>query len=343
MSSHTNRSMAHDFYYRGVDGHESHAYRGCSLSYRASTALSYSTAIAKVVPKKGFGAESVRTDAPETGLTLVSRDSMSPTTGRHISYVLSASPFGYVGVPLRRGCSDFSPRGVAENFLEAFGWLASRLNTIGNRREFAELLDCRRRVMELVCEEWAKPLRDRRFRKYEALDVGKAMKELQARRRKKAAKAAAATRALFAEYFPKARAGGGNYCEFVRTLCDPCYRSAMFPFDADQIRLLRKKLDAHAAYVWPESEKGRIRTSKYVVVPLDEAKALMKLWASGWDMHAMKIGPYSIVRYEGDTVQIGCHKIPRENMLALYEAVIGKKFPERTESPEQTLPGGGLS
>ena len=343
MSSHSNRSMAHDFYYKGVDRNESHEYRGCSLSYQESTAFSYSTAIAKVVPRKGIRAENVRTDAPETGLTLVSRDSMSNTTGRHISYVLQASPFMYAAVPLRRGRSYFSPRGVAENFLEALERLAGQLNTIGNRREFAELLDCRRRVMELACEEWAKPLRDRRFRKYEALDVEKMKKELQARRRKEAAKTAAATRALFAKYLPKAKAGGGDYCEFVRTLCDPYYRSGEFPFDANQISRLRKRLDANAAYVWPEPENNRIRTSKHVSVPLDEAKVLMRLWASGKDMRAMKIGAYSIVRYEGNTIQIGCHRIPRENMLALYEVVTGKKFPEGTENPGQMLLGGGLS
>lgn len=343
MSSHTNRSLAHDFYYKGVDRNESHAYRGCSLSYRESTALSYSTAIAKVVPRKGVKTEDVRTDVPETGLTLISRDSMSSTTGRHISYVLQASPFRYAPVPLRRGRSDFSPRGVAENFLEDLERLVGQLNTIGNRREFAALLNCRRIVMEFACEEWAKPLRDRRFRKYEALDVEKMMKELQARRRKEAAKAAAETRAIFAKYLPKAKAGGGDYCEFVRTLCDPYYRSGEFPFDADQIRLLRKKLDKGAAYVWPEPENNRIRTSKHVSVPLDKAKVLMRLWASGRDMRTMKIESYSIVKYEGNTIQIGCHKIPRENMLALYEAVVGKKFPKGTENPGQMPIEGVLS
>lgn len=324
--------MAHDFYYKGVDRGESHEYRGCSLSYSGRTAVSYSTAVAKVVPRKGVRAENVRTDAPETGLTLVSLDSMSNTTGRHIYCVLRASPFRYVTVPLRRGRSVFSPGDVAENFLEALERLAGRLNTIGNRRKFAELLVCRRKVMELACDEWAKPLRDRRFRKYEAIDVEKVAKELQERNRKAASKRAAETRALFAKYLPKAKASGADYCEFVRVLCNSWYGSEKFPFDAEQVRLLKKKLDRNAAYVWPEPENNCIRTSKRVSVPLDEARTLMRLWASGRDMRTMKIGDYSIVKYEGDTIQIGCHKIPRENMLALYEAVVGKKFPERIAS-----------
>lgn len=331
MSSHTNWSMAHDFYYKGVDRGESHEYRGCSLSYRRNTAISYSTAIAKVVPAKGRKTKDVRTDAPETGLTLVSYYSMSNTTGRHISCVRQASPFECVGVPLGRKFSDFTPEDVAENFLEALDGLVKRLNTVDNRREFARLMACRRRVMELACEEWAKPLRDHKFRKYETLDVEEATKELQARRRKEAARAAAETRVLFAKYLPKAEASGADYCEFVRTVYDVWYHSKKFPFDHGQRAVFRKKFDKNAAYVWPVPESGCVRTSRGVSVPLDEAKALLKLWASGRDMRLLKVGVYTIVRYEGDTIQIGCHKIPRENMLALYEAVLGEKFPARKE------------
>ena len=335
MSSHTNWSMAHDFYYLGVDRGESHEYRGCSLSYRGSTAISYSTAIAKVVPKKGVKAEDVCTAASQAGLTLVSCHSMSSTTGRHISYVREASPFECVSVPLWMGRSDFTPEDVAENFLKDLERLSGRLNTVDNRREFASLMGCRKRVMEIACEEWAKPLRDRRFRKYEAMDVEKAAKDLQARRRKEAAKTAAATKALFAKCLPKAKAGGRGYCEFVRALCDVSgYHSMEFPFDVRQTRMLRKGLNKSAAYVWPEYENNCIRTSKRVRVPLDEAKVLLKLWASGRDMRTMKIGPYTIVKYEGDTIQIGCHRIPRENMLALYEAVMGEKFPLASKQAE---------
>lgn len=342
MSSHTRWTMAHDFYYKGVDRNESHEYCGCPLSYRASTAISYSTAIAKVVPREGVRAEGVRTSNPATGLTLVSLDSMSSTTGCHISCVRQASPFKCVNVPLRRGCSDFTPRGVAENFLEALERLVGQLNTIDNRRKFVELLNCRREVMELACEEWARPLRDRRFRKYEAMDIEKMAKELQERNRKSASKRAAETKALFAKYLPKAKAGGADYCEFVHVLCNSWYRSEKFPFNEEQRSRLRAKLDRNAAYIWPDGDQ--ICTSKGVRVSLDEARALLRAWALGKDMRMMRIGHYTIVRYEGDTIQIGCHKIPRENMLALYEAVVGKKFPGRAENRGQTLPGkGGLS
>ena len=74
-------------------------------------------------------------------------------------------------------------------------------------------------------------------------------------------------------------------------------------------------------------------TSQRVRVPLREAKAAMRAWALGRDMRTFEVGGYKIVVYQGDTIQIGCHKIPRENMLALYEAVMGRPFPEKPESP----------
>lgn len=330
MPGHSNRSMAHGFYYRGVDRGESREYRGCTVSYRGRTAYSYATAVARVVPRKGVRDGGVSTRHVGSALTLLSAYSMSPTTGRHISYLGSASPFRVVYVPLKRGRGWIEPEDVRDGFLDAFERLVPCLNTADNRREFARLMACRGEILRLACEKWAKPLRDRRFRKYETMDVGKMAKELQERNRRLASKRAAETRALFARSLPKARASGADYCEFVHVLCDGWYGSEKFPFSDEQRSRLRAKLDRNAAYVWPEGDQ--IRTSKGVSVPVDEARVLLKAWAAGKDMRAMRVSDYTIVRYEGNTIQIGCHRIPRENMLALYEAVVGERFPERGEA-----------
>jgi hypothetical protein len=87
------------------------------------------------------------------------------------------------------------------------------------------------------------------------------------------------------------------------------------------------------AYVWTDGDK--IRTSLGVSVSVDEAKVLMKAWAMGKDMRTMKVGWYSILSYTGDVIKIGCHKIPRKNMLALYEVVMGKPFPKGKQAGGQ--------
>jgi len=331
MSSHSNRTQAHDFYYYGVDNGASHNYSGCTLNYDGCNALSYSTTVAKVIPAKGVKPKDVNTHRPSSGLTLISMYSMSSTTGRHISYVRSASPFDCVEVPLERGDRDFSPQRLADLFADNLYAYSMGLNLKANRDKFVGLLASLRRIQADACDEWAKPLKkDKRLQKYEGLDISKACAEIQERNRKAAAKAAAETRRIFAQYVKDRH--GSDYCEFIRTLFDRTYYSEKYPFTEEQIALLRSKVRGAAsgdepAYVWPAGDE--VVTSKGVHVPVAEAKVAMRLWALGKDMRAMPVGRYQIVSYKGDTIQIGCHKIPRENMLALYEAVMGQPFPEK--------------
>lgn len=330
MSNHSNITQAHDFYYCGVDYGERRAYSRCTLNFEGCNALSYSTTIAKVIPAKGVKPKDVGTHKPSSGLTLVSMFSMSPTTARHISDVMGASPFDCVEVPLERGDRDFSPQRLADLFAESLDTYSRGLNRKANRYTFTNLLTSLRRIQTDACDEWAKPLKkDKRLKKYERLDISKAMAEQQARIRKAAAKTATLTKETIAKYVK--HRSGADYCEFIRALFDRAYHSMKYRFTDEQIKILRAQVRGGAdtwyspAYVWPDDDE--IVTSKGVRVPMQEAKVAMRLWALGKDMRTMPVGRYHIVSYEGGTIQIGCHKIPRDNMLALYEAVMGKPFP----------------
>ena len=323
--SHSNSSMAHEFYYQGVDGGQRKAYSNCSISYDGDVARSYRTAVAKVIPARGRKPSTVTTHEINSGLTLVSFYPMSNTTAHHISLLRSASPFTTVRVPMEMGCGDFYPENLRDEMLGALNEYVQTVNKADSRQAIVELLESRRVILNGACAAWAKPLRDRRFRRFETMDLDKAAEELKERTRKAAAKRAAETRKLFAEYLPKAKASGADYCEFVRALCDSHYYSEKFPFGDKERAVLRSKLDRNAAYVWPDGDN--VRTSKEITVGVNEARMLMRLWAAGKDMRTMQISGYTIVKYEGDTIKIGCHNIPRENMLALYEALMGEPFP----------------
>jgi len=331
MSSHTNRSVSHDFYYRGVDEGRSGDYRGCSISYSRRVARSYSTVVAQVIPAKGYRDGDVRTREPSSGRTLVSTFTMSNTTGRHIGYLRSSSPFECISVPMRRGGGELMPQELANRFYEELGYYVKELNTKANREEFMHMLNALKRVRDEASEEWAKPLRHARFRRFLKVDVSKEAEALKARNRRLAAKAARETRETIAKYVKDRK--GGDYCEFMHALFDPRYESGRYRFSDRQREILRDRVcgGKHAwdipAYVWLDGDE--IETSKGVRVPVSEAKVAMRLWASGKDMRTLPVDRYHIVSYEGDTIQIGCHKIPRENMLALYEAVMGEPFPER--------------
>ena len=217
MSSHSNTSQAHDFYYLGVDEGRSKDYAGCTVSYEGNTAYSYSTAVAKVIPRKGVKPGDVRTHLPSSGLTLLSFDPMSATTAQHISRLNDASPFDVVRVPLRRGDRDFTPEMLARAFAEELESYAARLNKADNRRKFMELLDSLHRLREDACEKWAKPLRSKALAKFDKLDVSKIAEEIKARNRKAAVKAAAETRAVRSTTSPTSSATSSGRRSSART------------------------------------------------------------------------------------------------------------------------------
>ena len=332
MSSHTNATEAHDFYYLGVNDGIAKKYAGCELSYDGDEAFSYSTLVAKVIPTRGHTRAQINTTQPDTGLTLVSRDAMTNTTGRHISYLRNASPFPTVHVPLNKGERVLDPGVLRDNFLNALLPLSKALNKAECRREFAGLLHERETILHSACETWAKPLRDRRFKKFTAIDVGKAAEEIKVQNRKRAAAAAAATRAVLAKYLDGKH--GADYCELMHVLFDSSYTSDKFPLTDNERAALRRKFRGDDAYVWVDGDT--IRTSRHISVDLQEARVLLKAWAAGKDMRAQQIGRYTIMSYTGNHIKIGCHNIPRANMLALYEAVVGKPFPNRPEPQKES-------
>lgn len=324
--SKTNNQVAHDFYYLGVMEHKNKWYRGCSISYGERNCYSYSTLIAKVVPSKGHKVEDIDTSRPDTAVTLISYDSMSSTTGRHISGVNGASPFKTICVPMKFGSRDVYPFEFGKRFLERLEIEAKHLNRKEHRMEFLFLLKSRQRVIELACDEWSKSLKDKAFAKYEkmAKDLDGFAKKLQAEVRSKAAKAAKLTRDTLKKYLGS-NPTGKAYVDLIQSaFCAWGQERALLMSDRERT-VVRERLDTNKwAYVWIEGEN--LVTTKDVRVPVEQAKLAMRAWALGHDMRKFQVDRYQVLKYEGDTVKIGCHDIPRENMLALYEVLMGKPF-----------------
>ncbi len=323
MSSHSNATEAHAFYYQGVDGGEAHSYSGCTLSYRGDTAYSYSTAVAKVIPTRKY--ERPVTGDVGSGLTLVPCYTISATTAKHVSLLREASPFDVVAVPVSRGGRDITPRSVRDGLLAWLESTAKGLNKKGNRQQFHDLLEARGTLLERAGGEWAEAMRDKAFGKYTGMDVSEIAREIQARNRVEAAKQAQRTKETYRKYLDGKH--GEDYLAVVRAVFDwGCRDKCPGMSEAERGLLQRKLGSTGSAFVWLD-EDG-VRTSRHVTVPLDAARVAMKAWQSGRDMRAFKVGPYSVVRYEGGEVQIGCHRIPKANMLALFEAVTGRPFDE---------------
>lgn len=327
MSSKSTFTEAHDYYYLGVDDGRCKRYAGVQLHYDGRTAYSYATAIARVIPLKGFKDEDVTTMRSSNGLTLLSVDSMSNCTCKHIQALASASPFNVLRVPFKYGEAHFYPGILRDNYLRELGYCALHLNHVKERTRFTDLMESRKYLLDEAAVEWARPLRDRRFKEFEDIlaNLEDWRKNLKKKLAEKAAKEEAAAKRIVARYTRQAKTAQG-YLNLVR---------ALFGWGADSKRLkpetkatLRDAFTkAGESYVWVAGDE--IVTSQHVHVGLKGARVLLKAWAAGKDMRTLKVDQYSIVSYTGDTIQIGCHRIPRKNMLALYEVVTGKKFPER--------------
>ncbi len=321
MSSHSNATEAHAFYYRGVDRGESHAYSGCTLSYDGDTAYSYSTAVARVIPARGH--RKAVTEDVGSGLTLVPCHTISSTTARHVSLLRGASPFGVVRVPIPRGGRSITPESVRDGLLEWLAAASKGLNRADGRRQFNDLLEARRALLERGGADWEKAMGAKAFARYAGMDVAGIAREIHAKRTAEAAKKAKRTRETYRKYLDGKT--GAEYLDVVRAVFDHSYGGRLSRMPENERQLLKRRLGAaDSSFVWLDGDL--VRTSKHVAVPVREARAAMHAWEAGGDMRTFKVGGYRVVKYTGGVVQIGCHSIPRANVLALFEAVIGRPF-----------------
>lgn len=321
--------MAHDYFYEGVAKGACKKYAGQKLSYNSDCAVSYATTIAITVPRQGYS----RADphCPASGLCLVTFDAMSSFTARHRSAVRSASPFDVVEAPFTYGKTYYGPDEMRKRFVEELERYANDLHHADSRRKFIDLMECRSKIVDMACTKWSKPLKSKKlFAKYEriAADMegyAKAIKEL---RRKETAKREARKRAFLKKY---AGASGASYNALLMSVYGDIEKENPLELTAKLRQEAREHLGGQDAYyVWLSGEE--VRTNHAISIPVQEARIALKAWAAGKDMRCFRVGNYSIVSYEGDTIQIGCHKLTRKNLLALYEVVVGQPFPVRKEA-----------
>lgn len=331
-----NSKQAHDFYYKGVNTGAMKSYQGCHLWYQGKVAYSYSTVIAKVIPGCGFHEKDVYTANPISGLTLVTFDSMTSLTSKHRSLIASASPFKVIHVPFKYGHRwDPSPETMAEWMLFDLETYSKLLSKAQYRSNFACLMDARQEIVDKAAGEWSKAFNAKVFDKYKRIyaTMDSYVKELKSKKRAEAAKQAAETRKILAKWLGDKRTSK-SYIDLMRAVFDddPSFRRENPEMTDDARAALRRHLGVKSefAYVWTEDD--HIQTSRGVSVDIAIAKVAMKAWALGHDMRGFKVDMFSVVKYEGDTIQIGCHKIPRENMLALYEVVMGEPFPRKEQA-----------
>ena len=313
-----NYDIAHKFFYSEK--------RECNPSYKAMSFInnkfySYSTLIGLIATTK-----------KKEQFLLVSEDSMSNTTGKHIGYLISACPFGYkniIRVPFRYGESlswyeqDMIISHVLETALDRFNYTETqtKLTQKTNREYLTEEYQVICKLVDLFKIEnkdvlkKAKKLIKTKKQFIDDLNNNDKVKALKSKERAKNAEHLKQVKAEMKKLTEKTP---------ITELARQCY-SYYSDLDIEIKKKIAKVLNPNSpyefAYCWVDGDL--IKTSKSCSVDVEEAKTLLKLWKHNKLKHGMTIGCYTVLQVMNNYLQIGCHKIPVENVEQLYKELVG--------------------
>ncbi len=308
--------LYHAFFYQ-ADGYPHVAKsRTTSVRYAGNHFYSYGTEIGMIWNKTG---------AP---VLFPSHDGLSSTTAKHISALQAACPFKALCIPFKFD-DDFS-RGPDERFIRMIisGFELSlkkfnkeHLTSLENRctfrdwyKRFCKFLHytdgvrfCDQANWKYICDlmEWVRYTdeNDAEIRKPRA---EKARKTKEANKREAMAKAEriAKTRNLILE--------AGGLFKYLRTVKGALQWNAIYELLGTRY-IRRPDVDTDG--------KSIVRTSSGIKVDADIVCKMLKLWKAGKVKEGMHLACYLIAHIGDDYVQVGRHKIVRENIDAPYKAL----------------------
>lgn len=285
--SKTNQDICHDFFYDG-DG-SSCRRRYCNVGYDNDTFYSYNTAIARIVAAHN-GEE----------VCLISYDSFSRTTARHLSYLKQACPITSIFVPAQYECNTLDEEDVLQWFFADLNRAAAqKLTQAANRNGFINTFQYFQHFLNyfhdlLLTKEQEEQL-EKHKELYDTLNSSDGVKKLKEKQRQEDAR--------------KAYDGQSN-------------------LTSEERRKLIKQInpDDLYSYVWQHDEYNYI-TSQRVWIRKEEGDLLLKLLHHGKLKHGYQISRYTVVSVTENNVKIGCHLIPRQNLEELYQVLQEAKEP----------------
>lgn len=304
-----NIDIAHEFFYSDFNSCKTFN----NVSYNQNLFYSYYTVIGAVVQSK-FG----------NNILLVSESSMSPTTGRHISHLINACPFSYLRVPMEYGNHYFSLEACINRIIKNLEeYLSSKLSLKANREGFIQsynqllyINDNIQNIDKYILEQY-KPM-------FELLSNSKEVKELKAKLKEKAKqeeiKAKQELQELLNNY------GYLDLIQFVYNSDNSTIKITDYHKSKLMQNRVKKALNPHndLSFVWIENE-NTVKTSKHIRMSMDIVKTGLKLWKHNKVKHGYKVDCYTVMEIRENYVQIGCHKIPIDNIKALYETIYQNK------------------
>lgn len=298
-----NSDVAHNFFY---DNHGRFNRWSMNVSYGGGVFWSYGTAIGELTE-----------DINGNTVCIISDDNFSNTTSKHIGVLAYACPHQVYYLPQEYGSSAFYVESTIQRLSNRLEYYSkAKLTQKPNREGLSHNYQMLLTLLELKKFQPEHKNIKKILRKYKTLyeDINspeklKQIKEIQAKREKQQkAKLQRELNAIFKNY---------DYLTILKNTYE--YDSI---FDSDIKEKLRKYYNPknELSFIWLDGDK--VRTSQHLSVDAKEALTMLKLWKHGKLKHGMKISFYTVLEVMEKYVKIGCHKIPVENLNALYEAYI---------------------
>jgi len=271
---------------------------------------SYSTVIGAKVPKANG----------KTAL-LISESSMSATTVAHLSTLRNSCPYDTtISVPFKWGDSFYSLEYCIDTLSRRFidNLNSYKLESVVyavHRRNFLRLYNSASMFSSCI-----HPLDLSPFDEIKSLADGSSeeLRKLQGKRR--AAKTAE-RKCKEAEAAEQKRLFELAYPDYLSRVSVAFFGAAL---TSAECQTARAALDPNRelSFVYPYDNE--LKTSRGVSFDRLDAVKLLAEWKAGRITEGMHIGLYIVRSMTDAFVQIGCHKIPVENLNALYEELKNK-------------------
>lgn len=288
-----NQTIAHRFFY---DEKRFFAPAGFNMWFRGDRIFSYATVIAKI--QKGLDGRTY---------TLLSDYNMSPTTGRHISYIRSASPYPVIRVPMEFDKNEFDVSMIEKRLAAELDSLAELKMTRKENREAYS-----RAYMELeTANRLLVKIKKSVLNKYRKLFVQINDPEQVAKEKRRAREAAKRQREKLKKELARLIESHN-----IAELAEMAY-GKNDKIDVDMKNKLKKYINptGELAFAWKDGT--HFRTSKGITVSAGEVERVARIFKAGELKHGNKLSCYTICSITDKAVKIGCHLLPMDNIRCL--------------------------
>ncbi len=306
-----NYDVAHNFYY-GIM--RSFSRSSMTVSYSDNKYWSYGTVIAKIT--KNIEGKTV---------CIISDNTFSNTTSKHIGELLKACPFQVIRLPQKMWQGDFNAYDVVKRCIDNIMYYAnSKLTQQANRENFKNNYRMLKSTLDLEGFESEVKKITNTLKEYQELfnilnDPDKII-ELKAKQRalekQKQENLKKELNTLLKKY---------SYMDLIRFTYAGIRLNDYSIEDYNTQKELKSKLEKYfnpkneLSFVWFDDDY--CYTSYLIRVDRKEAETFLKLWGKGKLKRGMKISRYIVLDIQKDFIRISCHKIPTKNLQALLNEI----------------------